>query len=291
MSKHDPNKRYLAVRHPRGMVPPNPRMVVLERHPHVVKAVTKRYDDGRELNLTLVDGKIVEKIMSFRLKFDYDKIKSEKEKGEGVRFQHWEKNGLEVGLTFYGSYLISKSFVLTADKILDKNLIPENWQDELDNDIPFPTVNIGRLVMKDGYSSDQIENDYFRDVMEEELMLNLARHEEDLAESQVVFAAAPEEALESSNDTDDDTVCYFCAECPCVWVAERENVIILVATEHPANGTTVSNSTRRKTSFRYIWRVRNGVGQKNVRSRHPTCVESGVRALFPDTDFMGFKEE
>jgi hypothetical protein len=271
------------------MVPPNPRMVVLERHPHVVKAVTKCYDDGRELNLTLVDGKIVEKIMSFKLKFDFDEIKREKEKGKGVSFQHWEKDGLEVGLTFFGSYLISKSFVLTASKILDKNLIPENWQDELDNDIPFPTVNLGRLVMKDGYSCDQIENDYFRDVMEEELMLHLARHEADLAESQEVSASVPE--AEQSNDTDDDTVCYFCNDCPCLWAAERENVIALINTEHGDNDPTVGNSTRRKASFRYIWRVRNGIGQKKVRTKLPTCVETGIRALFPDTEYMGFKEE
>jgi hypothetical protein len=291
MSKqHDPNKRYKAVRHPRGMVPPNPSMVVLERHPNVVKAVTKRYDDGRELNFTLVDDKIVQKILTYKTRFDWAEVKRQKEKGKVVNFQYWEKNGLEVGLTFFGSYLISKSFVLTADKILDKNLIPDDWQDELDNEIPFPTVNIGRLVMKVGYSSEKIENDYFRDLMTEELLSELAVYEEDFAESQANSASAAPE-VETSKDTADDTVCIFCDDSPCVWVAERDNVIALVATEHRADDPTVSNSTRRKTSFRYIWRVRNGIGQKSVRTKLPECVETGVRAVFPDKVFMGFKDE
>jgi hypothetical protein len=274
------------------MVPPNPRMVVLAHYPQVVKAVTKCYDDGRELNLTLVDEKIVEKIMSFKLKYDYVAIRKEKDKGAVVHFQHWEKNGLEVGLTFFGGYLLSKSFVMTADKILDPNLIPDDWQDELDNDIPFPTINLGRLVMKVGYSSEKIENDYFRDIMTEELFYELELFEADLAESRAVSASAdPPEDLEAWKDTAGDTVCFFCNDSPCVWEAECANVSTMIATEHRADDPTVTNSTRRKTSFRYMWRVRNGIGQKNVRTKLPECVECGVRALFPDKVFMGFKEE
>jgi hypothetical protein len=38
-------------------------------------------------------------------------------------------------------------------------------------------------------------------------------------------------------------------------------------------------------------RVVFGPGQKGVRMRNPQYVEDGVRALFPDTKYMGFKEE
>jgi hypothetical protein len=80
----------------------------------------------------------------------------------------------------------------------------------------------------------------------------------------------------------------FCDDSPCVWVAECDSIIALIATEHCADSRTISNSTCRKTSFRYyIWQGRNGIGQKNVRT-----METDIRALFPDIVlFMGFKEE
>jgi hypothetical protein len=59
---------------------------------------------------------------------------------------------------------------MIGDNILDENLIPDDWQDELDNDFPFQTVNIRGLVMKEGYSTEKIESDYFRDIMMEELL-------------------------------------------------------------------------------------------------------------------------
>jgi hypothetical protein len=127
--------------------------------------------------------------------------------------------------------------------------------------------------------------------MTEELFNDLAMHEEDFAESHAVLASAAPDEAEASKDTAGDTVCLFCNDCLFMWEAECDNVSTLIATEHRADDPTVTNSTHRKTSFRYIWSVRNGIGQKNVRTKHPECVKTGIRALFPDNIFMGFKEE
>ena len=53
----------------------------------------------------------------------------------------------------------------------------------------------------------------------------------------------------------------------------------------------VLNSTRRRIAFRFYFRVVNeGPGQAGVRKRLPACVETGVRAIFPDAEYMGFRE-
>jgi hypothetical protein len=76
------------------------------------KSVTKRYPDGWTLSLLVVDNKLVEKSLTFRWDWDYDLIEKEKEKGKGVSFKFWTKGGLEVSLTYFGSYLFGKMFTL-----------------------------------------------------------------------------------------------------------------------------------------------------------------------------------
>jgi hypothetical protein len=85
--------------------------------------------------------------------------------------------------------------------------------------------------------------------------------------------------------------CDLCGENPCVWVAERAALIANNDNEH-GHMFYLVNKTRRKIAFRHMfWVVNGGPGQKGVRKRLPECVESGVGALFPDNNFMGFKEE
>jgi hypothetical protein len=136
-------------------------------------------------------------------------------------------------------------------------------------------------------SANEKENEHMRVIIEEEIIHFLAKRES------VENAVAEKEEAGAGTAPDDnkaDIVCEFCAETPCVWSTERESVMAAVAADHGDN-TTVANSARRKSGFRCIWRVRNGVGQKGHRTRHPDCVESGVRTLCPDNVFMGFKEE
>jgi hypothetical protein len=204
-----------------------------------------------------------------------------------VSFKYWEKNGLEVNLTYFGGSLVGKMFVLSTAKLVDKTIIPDDWREELENDVAFPTVNIRTLVMKDGCSANEKENEHMRVIVEEEIIHFLAKRES------VENVVAEEEEAGAGTALDDnkaDIVCEFCAETPCVWSTERENVMAAVAADH-GDDTSVTNSARRKSGFRYIWRVRNGVGQQGYRTRHPDCVESGIRTLYPDNVFMGFKEE
>jgi hypothetical protein len=126
-----------------------------------------------------------------------------------------------------------------------------------------------------------------RVIVEEEIIHFLAKWES----VENVVAEEEEAGAGTVDDNKADIVCEFCDETPCVWSTERENVMATVAADH-GDGTSVTNSSQRKPGFRYIWRVRNGVGQKGYRTRHPDCVESDdVRTLHPDNVFMGFKEE
>jgi hypothetical protein len=279
------NKRYMAVKAPEGFS--NPSIVVIETQPQVRKAVTRKYSDGRVLSLDVVGEKIVEKMMSYKIPFVYEDLKKEKEEGAKVSFKYWVKNGLEVNLTYFGTIVVGKMFVLSTADLVDKSIIPDEWHDELESDVAFPIVNIRSLKMSEGYSAEEKENEHMRVVMEEEILHFLANGEA----NKKGVVAEEEDTDAGTNDAGTDiVVCEFCAETPCVWTTERENVIAVINADH-GDDTSVSNSSRRKSSFRYIWRVRNGVGTKGCRTRHPECVETGVRALFPDNAFMGFKEE
>ena len=68
-----------------------------------------------------------------------------------------------------------------------------------------------------------------------------------------------------------------------MWSAECVTIIAKDENEH---------SHTSSMAFRHMFIVTSGgYGQKGVRRRLPECVEKGVRALFPDAEHMGFKEE
>jgi hypothetical protein len=74
-------------------------------------------------------------------------------------------------------------------------------------------------------------------------------------------------------------------------VGKEANVLANDQLEH-GHVIGVENKTRRQIAFRHMFRViHGGGGQKGVRTRLPVCVENGVRTLFPDKHYMGFKEE
>jgi hypothetical protein len=50
-----------------------------------------------------------------------------------VSFKYWVKGGLDVGHSYFGSYLFGKLFSL--EKVTDTNLVTEHWQDKVSNDI------------------------------------------------------------------------------------------------------------------------------------------------------------
>ena len=253
------------------------------------KLITKKYSDGRTLTMSLVNDIIVEKHMTFNKPWDLDAMMREKEKGvDGVSFQYWEKRGLAVLKTLYGSYLVGLLFTLDYARVTHPNIKCETLQDELDYDIDFPTVDVAKLTMEDGYSSEQKENKKLGSIMHHRIVAALLKFEEDKRQSEdgaKLFVNRKRKMKE------DGIQCDVCGERPCVWSSERDTVVARDVMEH-GHTCTVVNSTRRKTAYRHMFIVINGgYGQKGVRKRLPECVEKGVRALFPDDEHMGFKEE
>jgi hypothetical protein len=266
-------------------LPPAISVVVLSNSPTVKKTITKRCPDGRVLTLLVEDDKLLEKSMTFNVDWDYDVLEKELDKGSSISFNHWEKAGLQVALTFFGDHLVGK--MITLDFLIQKvkNLVLEDWRDELEHDIAFPMVDLKKIVFEEGFAKGEIENPFMRDLMHDMVMHSLLKKKE---EAKLV-------CVDGGNKEEDskDSQCDYCSENPCVWVDGRDGVI---ANDKNENGHTFSikNKTCRKLAFRHMFRVVNGgPGQKGVRKQLPECVEFGVRALFPDEQahYMGFKEE
>jgi hypothetical protein len=121
-----------------------------------VKSISKNYEDGRILSLQVHDEKLVEKSMTYSWAWDYDVLEKDKEAGATVRFKWYEKNGLEVGMTYYGTYLVGKMITLTAEsKVKFPRLFPDDWHDELESDISFPLIDVNKIKLGEGYSPVQ----------------------------------------------------------------------------------------------------------------------------------------
>jgi hypothetical protein len=268
---------------------PTVRVELLETTPERVKCITKSYQDGRTLSLHVVDDVILAKRMSFPIRRDPNVMKEERRKGGQVSFKWFERNGLEVRLTYYGTYLVSSTYSLNKKcKEIFPQLFPDDWHDELESDIPFPFVNLDKVELQDGYSADMYENERMAGFFEEDILDGIWRNDEKENKKAVVLDVS--NTPDKDKDTNyKDIKCEYCGECPCVWMVERQAVIDNDLVQHA--GTTTPNSTRRRVGFKHMWRVVFGVGQNGVRTRNPECVEVGVRAQFPDNKYMGFKED
>ena len=88
--------------------------------------------------------------------------------------------------------------------------------------------------------------------------------------------------------------CVHCGEDRCVWLANKERMVLIDETEHGylPDDSKPPNNARRKKLYREMTLLLNkgplGVG---VRKKLPRCVENGARALFPSPSFMGFKNK
>jgi hypothetical protein len=107
-----------------GWLPPF-TVEVLCKDP-VKKAITKRYPDGRTLTLVVDDDQLVEKMMTYHWEWDYDKVREEKDKGESVSFKYWVKGPLEVGLSYFGTYIFGKTVAFDFAKVTGTNLVAED---------------------------------------------------------------------------------------------------------------------------------------------------------------------
>jgi hypothetical protein len=135
--------------------------------------------DGRTLSLLVIEEKLIEKSLTYRWSWNYDRIREEKDIGANSRFKYWEKGGgLDVGHTYFGTYLLGKMFTLNFEKVSASNLLrPEDWRDEVNNEISFPTVNIENIHFEDGYSLEEKQNNYLRDIMFEDVIEHLVDYE------------------------------------------------------------------------------------------------------------------
>jgi hypothetical protein len=239
--------------------------------------------------LKLVDDKIIEKSLTFPWALDFDTVRDEKNRGTEVSMKYCEKDdGLEVGLTYFGSQLLGKTITLTTKKMsihLRSLLISENWEYELEGEPNFPSVNIDKLVFKTGYKGCQVENEFLRQKTNNIVKRYLARHDRDMAEVEMPTAAKIVVAKKAT-----DMCCGDCNEPPCVFLKERDDIVLQDNDAHA--GTTTANRTRRRMPFKHMFYILNGgPGASGIRKRHPICVESGIRGLFPDIQYMGYKEK
>jgi hypothetical protein len=265
---------------PEANVPPPLEIVVLQTNPTEKKTLTKRYLDGRVLTLLVEDNRLLEKSLTFYVRWDYRRIEEEKKEGRSISFMYWEKGGLEVALTFFGSYLVRKMYTLDFTRQTVPNLVLDDWKDELTYDIAFPMVDLKKITLKQGFSSDEIDNPFMKNLMHDMVMHSLSKNQK----KEMVVTSI-------EKDSGNDCLCDLCGENPCVWVTERETVIANDEIEH-GHILAMVNKTRRKIAFRHMFRVINGgPGQKGVRKRLPVCVENGIRAVFPDEEYMGFRED
>ena len=185
------------------------------------QCVTKKYPDGRSLTMSLVNGEIVEKHMTYKVLWDLEAIKKERDDGaDGVSFKHWDLRGLAVLKSYYDTYLVGLMFTLDYSRVTHPKIKCEKVEDELEYDIDFPTVNVGKLTMEDGYSSLQKENLNLGSIMHRRIVDALTRlkkneSSEDGAELVVRKRKAEEDVPQ----------CDACVEKPCVWISERDTVI------------------------------------------------------------------
>jgi hypothetical protein len=98
-----------------------------------VKSISKKYEDGCTLSLQVIDEKLVEKSLTYSWVWDYNVLEKEREAGATVQFKWYEKNGLEVEMTYYGTYLVGKMITLTAkSKVKFPHLFPDDWHNKLE---------------------------------------------------------------------------------------------------------------------------------------------------------------
>jgi hypothetical protein len=253
--------------------------------------------------MLVVDGVIVEKDMTYKMLWDLEAMEKEERKGaDGVSYKHWEKGGLSVRKSYYGTYIVGLMFTLDYALVTNAKVKCETLQDELDYDIAFPMVNVRKLTMEDGCSSKQNQNPEASSIMHERIVDALKTFKKEGKELVSVVDGKElsrkklssidgKELADGKRKAEEVVQCEVCGEMPCVWVTERDRVI---ANDKIVHGhlLTVENRTRRKIAFRHMFHVTNGgYGETGVRQRHFECVEEGVRSLFQDVEYMGFKEE
>jgi hypothetical protein len=93
-------------------------------------------------------------------------------------------------------------------------------------------------------------------------------------------------------EIEDDDVCKYCGEGPCVWLLSMENMKLYDESEHrslPEEDKPPNNIRRKKVYRQMFLSMNDGPIGCGVRVQLPKCVEEGARQMFPSPSFMGFK--
>ena len=101
-----------------------------------------------------------------------------------------------------------------------------------------------------------------------------------------------EEKVSATTVTEEWNECVGCGENPCVWVAQKDEMILFDEMEHahlPEEDLPPNNIRSKKLYRQMTLHIQEGQVQKGVRHVLPACVEEGTRLMFPSPTFMGFK--
>ena len=90
-------------------------------------------------------------------------------------------------------------------------------------------------------------------------------------------------------------LCEICRQRPCYFLQIKPRIMEQHIENPPDDGLDLAarNSASRKKAYKLATMYIHGVLGAGNRMRLPSCVEDGVRALFPPVDgiVMGFREE
>ena len=71
-----------------------------------------------------------------------------------------QRKGVEVHLAYFGSFLVGKRcFAISSSHADFPDQIPvDDWESEVKHDFDFPEIDIEKITLYDGYSSEQVDN-------------------------------------------------------------------------------------------------------------------------------------
>jgi hypothetical protein len=250
------------------------KICVLETMPKKVLTATKRYED-RTLTLHVVDDIIIEKFMTCSVPWDYEGMLTEKGTGAKVSFKWYEKDGYEVDLTYFGSFLVAKMFILTEKcKVALPHLFAADWHEELESDYYFPLLDIKMIDLQDGWSATQMDNPGMVECWHADIVSELFSYQHQKLDTTVVYE---EEMARSPNSS---VACEHCRQMPCIWIRNMEAVRAAVENMHEGDNTAFSIG--REFAFNHMNQIVQFPGKEGENEGHSECVSLGVMALFPE---------
>ena len=242
--------------------------VVLEWEPRVIKSVTKRYPDGRILTLLIDNDDCVEKSLSYKWKWNMIRLKEEAVSGASINFEEWEEGGISVSLTYFGTYLVGKTWTVDLQHPSCEYMRFKMWQVEIDNDVDFPRIDLKTVHVKPGYTSTEKDNPDLARLMKDDIMKMIEKYDYIVHE-------------ENSKETIFKAPCEFCGDTPCIFLVYQDSMVENDAVEH-GRKFGIGNATRQTVAYQfYASNWLKGPCPAGLEDPLPQCIVTGVREIFP----------